>query len=372
MTVLGLVMIFSSSFVYAQKYYHDSFYFFKKQLVAFVLALIALFFFLKIPYQLYEKYSPFILLLGFFVLLVIFVPGLRHSGGGATRWLRILGFSFQTSEIAKLSFLIFLAAALSEGKKHKDEEEYLIFIFYVILGVYVVYSFLIYIQPNLSNVILLGMVMFLVVFVGDVSLYHISFTILMFISSGVFFALQKSYRLRRLKAFLNPNLDPYDTGYQITQSLIAIGSGGFLGRGLGKSVQKYFYLPAQHTDFIFSVIAEELGFLGGAMLILLYAIILWRGVKIALTAPDYFSRYLSFGITAMITLQAAINLGVVTSILPTTGLPLPFVSYGGSSLIANYIAIGILLNISRSCEKLNEDGNEKKKRRLAIWVKKGF
>ncbi len=352
---IGIIMIFSSSFVYSKKIFNDSTYFVKKQIVFFIIGFILMVCTINIDYRFYKKYYKWFYGLGLFLLILVFVPGIRHSGGGATRWLKLYFFSFQPSEFAKLAFLIFMAALLEE-LSIENNPSYGKYVVGISVFFYAVYAFFIYLQPNMSTAILLGIILFVMLFIGNIRMIPILMLTSVFMLSGIFFAIQRPYRLKRLIAFFNPNRDPTGITYQITQSLIAIGSGGVLGLGLGKSIQKSGYLPAQHTDFIFSIIAEELGFVGCLLIISLFMILLFRGFSIANNATDYFGQYLAAGLTMTIVFQAFINVSVVLSLIPTTGLPLPFISAGGSSLLMNMVEIGILLNISKHARTQKAEG----------------
>jgi len=286
-----------------------------------------------------------VLLLGSGVLLLlVYIPGVGVTRGGSTRWVRIFGFSFQPVEIAKLTLVIYMARFLSQKADYVRSFKRGILPSLTIFSIFLV---LIYKQPDFGSVILVGLITFLMLFVGGARVHQIA---LLVIVAGLFVAYeiwQEPYRLKRWLAFLDPWKDPEGDGYHIIQSFYAFGAGGILGTGLGAGMQKLHYLPTPHTDFIFSVVGEELGFVGSALIVVVFMIILWRGIRISLSAEDRFGSLLAVGISSLIGVQAAINVAVVTGSLPTKGITLPFISFGGSSLLVSLASIGILLNISR-------------------------
>jgi cell division protein FtsW len=283
-------------------------------------------------------------ILCFILLLLIHIPGLGHGAGGAKRWLNLYLFRIQPSEFFKLSYLLFLAWCFT---KFRSNEKKLTQVILPNLGFLILACTVIQKQPDLSTAMLVAGTAFIMLSIYSNKPGIMIGILAAGILSAVTLILTTPYRFRRLLAFLNPWEDRLGSGYQIIQSLLSLGSGGFLGRGLGESRQKFFYLPEEHTDFIFAVIGEEFGFIGTFLVIATFWVLMWRGIRIAIKAKDDFGRYLALGITTMICIQALLNLSVVTGIVPPTGVPLPFVSYGGSSLITNLLAIGILLNISR-------------------------
>jgi cell division protein FtsW len=340
----GLVMIFSASYYEGLTKYGDSYYFFKRQLMWACAAIVLFFVVSNIPYPLYQRYVGWILLVSLLVLLLVFVPGVGVTLNGATRWIQLGPIGFQPSELAKLGAIIYTASIMVKKQEVLHQFKRGLLPPLIIIGLF---CFLIVIEPHFSStVILLGACM-IVIFCAGARLKHL----LLLASTGIpvilWVMIVEPYRLSRIHILFDPWKDPTGGGFQTIQALFAIGPGGLSGKGLGNSIQKLAYLPMPQTDFIFAIIAEELGFLGGTFLILLFMALVIRGVRIALKAPDLFGTLLGIGIVSMFALQALFNLGVVTAILPVTGVPLPFISYGGSSLLISMLAAGILINISR-------------------------
>ena len=340
---VGLVMVFSSSAVSSYLDYDDSFYYLKKQLFSALIGVGVMVFAMNFEfYYLRRLANPALLLALGFLVLVLVIGTVSH---GSSRWLG-LGFipSFQPSEVAKLGVVIFVAKNLSENqdKMHSFFKGIL-----PNLAVVAVVCALILLQPDLGTAVSIAGTVYLMLIAGGARLRHLTFIGLLGVALVVLAIIIAPYRMERFTAFLNPWADPSDTGFQTIQSLLALGSGGLLGMGLGQSRQKFFYLPERHTDFIFAILGEELGFIGAAFVLLLFFIFLWRGFRVALTVGDSFGGLLAVGITCMVVLQMIINIGVVTGSMPVTGITLPLVSYGGSSLVLVLFGIGILLNISR-------------------------
>ncbi len=346
----GLVMISSAGVAISQHRFNDGYYFFKHQLFFGVLpGLVLMFIAQKINYQFWKKIALPFFVLNIVFLILIFIPGLGLNFQGASRWIRLGPFSFQPTEMLKLSLILYLAAWL-EGKKEQSRDFFEGFIpFLAILGVV---GFLIIKQPDmgtLGTIVIIAMAMY---FLSGAKMKHL----LGMFSAGVvaFFALIKfeSYRMNRLLVFLHPELDPKGIGYQINQALLAIGSGGLFGLGLGHSRQKFNYLPEPVGDSIFAIICEEIGLIGAAILVLLFVVFAMRGLKIAKNAPDVFGKLVAIGITSWIIFQALTNISAITGLIPLTGVTLPFISYVGTSLVFSMTAVGILLNISKKCGKM--------------------
>jgi len=339
---LGVAMIYSSSAVMALKNYNDSFYFLKKQLLWLILGFGVLLFFQEIDYRQYLKHTKLMLLISFFLLIAVLVPGVGHTVKGSVRWLGYGPIKFQPSEFVKIFMVIYLVKVFAAEERINQVIQLLIPM--IVLGVMFI---LIMMQPDFGTAVDLLILSVFILFVSGFPFFYI-FT-LFIISIPMFYLLvyQVDYRRERLLAFLDPWQDRFGSGYHIIQSFLAFKNGGFWGSGLGYGTQKIKRLPEPHTDFIFAVLAEEAGLLGTVLLVLLFAVVFWRGLIIALKAPDDFGKLLAIGLTLLVVGQAFINMGVVTGSLPTTGIPLPFISYGGSSLLSNMMAIGILLNISR-------------------------
>ena len=339
---IGLIMVFSSSAVSAYLDYGDSFYYLKRQLVSAALSIVVMVFAMNFDYQHLKRLANIGLLAFLFLLMLVLVMGVVKYG--SSRWLD-LGFrSFQPSEGVKLAMVIFMAKRLSENR---SKMEYFLKGLVPNLAILGAVCGLIMLQPDLGTAVCVAGTVYLMFFAAGSKFSHLTLLGVTGVSVVFLAILVSHYRMERLVSFLNPWEDPSDSGYQIIQSLLALGSGGLVGMGLGQSRQKFFYLPQRHTDFIFAILGEELGFIGAGLVLLLFFVLLWRGFKVALTVQDGFGSLLAVGITCMIIVQMCINVGVVTASLPITGITLPFVSYGGSSLIFIMAGIGILLNISR-------------------------
>jgi cell division protein FtsW len=274
---------------------------------------------------------------------LIWVPHLGIRAGGAVRWLNLGVFSFQVSEMVKVALILFLAHFLTEKANHiREFREGML----VPLGIMGTLVGLILLQPDFGTTVIIALITFLMIFLAGGRIVHLAGLAALFLPVALWLLLHKSYRLARLTAFLDPWKDPRHSGFQIIQSLIAFGSGGTFGVGIGDGMQKLFYLPEPHTDFILSVIAEESGFIGVGLILLLYIILIVRGLVISLKAPDLFGNLLAAGLTMMLALEAFINIAGVMGLIPLKGLALPFLSYGGTSLMMSLVAVGILLNIS--------------------------
>ncbi|NLM17946.1 MAG: putative lipid II flippase FtsW [Candidatus Riflebacteria bacterium] len=340
----GLVMVFSASSVTSLSKNADGLFYFKRQLAWVILGLAGMIIFSRINYRNWSSLAVPLLGLAIFLLILVLIPGVSKEIGGAKRWLRFKGFGFQPSELAKLAFIIYLSNSF-----HMREEHLMSFKKGMIPDLLVtgILFLLIYKEPNLSTAALIVGTYFTMYFLVGGSMKNLSLLTAAGGMTILFLIFQEPYRIRRIKAFFSPGDSPTGFGYHIIQSLIAIGSGGLFGLGLGESRQKFFMLPERHTDFIFSIICEELGLLGGAIVLALFLVLIWRGLYIAVRAPDTFGFCLAAGITAVTGLQVIVNIGVVLSLLPTTGITLPFISYGGSSVVFMALGMGILLNISK-------------------------
>lgn len=345
---IGIVMVYSASSTLALEKFGEDYYFLKKQILFSLLGITALVACRYIPYRLYSSLAYVFLGVAFALLIAIQVTKLGHSAGGAERWLRYKGFSFQPSEFARFAMITYLAYSLSK-KQDKIKELSIGFIPHII--VLSIFVLLIGLQPDFGSLIILCTLTWIMLFVGGVRIRHLLLGILS-IFPVIFYFMQKAdYPMRRIIGFLDPWQYPADTGYQIIHSLMAFGSGGLWGTGLGQGYQKLFYLPEPHTDFIFSVIGEELGLLGVLFTIGLYTLILFRGFYIAKNTEDLFGSFLALGLTIALGIQVCVNMGVALGLLPPKGLTLPFLSYGGTSLLLNMTCIGILMNIGASQAK---------------------
>jgi cell division protein FtsW len=340
----GLVMVYSSSAVLALREYGDVFYYLKRQLLFAALGIGMMIFMAGIDYRVLRKYAPAVLVACFALLVIVLIPGVGVVRGGARSWLGIGSFGIQPSEFMKLAMVVFMAKHLADRQQEIAGFARGLLPPLAIMGC----AFgLIMLQPDLgSGAVMVGATM-LVIYAAGARLLHLGALAGIGAAGLVGLIIAEPYRMKRITGFLDPWQDPLGSGYQIIQSLYAIGPGGLIGLGLGESRQKYSYLPEPQTDFIFSIWAEELGFIGGSALILLFLVLIWRGLRTAITAPDTFGSLLAVGITGIIAVQVFINIGVVIGLLPVTGITLPLVSYGGSSLTLLLTALGILLNISR-------------------------
>jgi len=344
LTGIGILMIYSASAIFAKEHTGDSYYFFKRQICWVSLGLIGLFCTWRLNYHFLQRKSKFLFLLSLFLISLTLIPGLGYKISGATRWLKIGFLTFQPSELVRIAFVIYLTDFIVRKKK---ELESFFKGFIPSLVFFSIIAIILLKQPHLGMVILLGVVTVSILFVGGVRISHLMSLALISIPILYFLIQSAPYRANRLAVFLNPWVDPEHKGYHIIQSLIALGSGGLYGVGLGESKLKLFYLPQSSTDFIFAVIGEEGGFLLTVIVILLFLIFTFAGIKISLSAADSYGSLLAFGITTLIILQSLLNISVVTGVLPTTGMPLPFISFGGSSLLINMIGVGIILNIAK-------------------------
>ena len=344
----GMVMVYSSSVAHAFEKYDNPYKLFLRHLVSVAAAFLVLFLASRFDYKrLSQKavvYQMLLLVLGL-LLAVLFFPPVNH----VYRWIRIGPLSFQPSEAAKLFLVIFLSYRLTKAEPGKDEKSRLI----PSITIFSIIVLMTGIQPDLGTAVLMVLVGTSMLFLSGIAVP----SILLFSASSLvvitFFVFNADYRVKRILAFLDPEADPLGVGFQIKQSLIAVSSGGMkgagsglLGTGFGESLQKMFFLPEPHTDFIYSIIGEELGFIGSSLVLIAFCVILWRGFRISLRATDSFGRLFAAGLTLSVVVQAFINIGVVLSLLPTKGIPLPFISYGGTSLVVNAAMIGLLMNVA--------------------------
>ena len=345
---IGIVMVYSTSAIIAGDRFGDPYFFLKRQAlyagVGFVLMILMMFF----PYPILKRFAYPIFILSILFLIAVLIPGIGHRAGGSMRWLKTQAFSFQPSEFAKLGLIIFLAYFLTK-KEEKIRSFSFGFLPTVVLSGLVIG--LVVREPDFGAALFLTAMVFLLLFVSGARVIYIAGACLLAIPVVYYFMMNVGYRYRRLMSFIRPWEDPTGTSFQIIQSFLSFGSGGLFGLGLGEGRQKLFFLPAPHTDFIFSVIGEELGLVGAMVVVLLFLILTLRGIHIGLSLEDRFGAYLALGITLMISLQAVINMGVVLGLLPTKGLTLPLVSYGGTSLVTNLVGVGILLHLSTHTER---------------------
>lgn len=334
--LFGVLMVYNASVAEALRDFQNKYYYLKYQSLWAGLGLLLMTVISFFPYKLLAKVGPLLFFINLILLIAVLIPGVGMSIKGARRWLNLGIFVLQPAELIKLTFTLYLSVWLS---KSRSFWQFLLLIFIMIL--------LIMLEPDLGTTVVIAGIGFLIYYVSGASLIHLFPLALIGFLSGLLMIIISPYRKSRLMTFLNPSLNPLSTSYHIRQVLIALGSGGIFGVGLGQSRQKYEYLPEAATDSIFAIIGEETGFIGAVLVIVALAIVVYKGFKIASQAPDIFGKLLASGIASWIGLQTIINIAAMVALIPLTGLPLPFISYGGSSLIIILIAMGILLNISK-------------------------
>jgi cell division protein FtsW len=345
---IGIVMVTSAGYMIAVAKFGDGFYYTKKQGLAMVVGLGIMYLVSLINPDFWKRAAMPLMALGILALILVFVPGIGAKMGGSNRWISLpLGFFLQPSEFMKYALIIFLARSLA--KKGDGIRDFAVgFLPHIlVMGVVV---FFVLLQPDFGTAVIVTIVGFLMLFVAGVRLQHLVGSAILCLPFLAYVAVSAPYRLTRLMTFLNPFGDRLNSGFHIIQSLIAFACGGWTGAGIGKGIQKLFYLPQPHTDFIFAVVGEELGFFGVLFVILLFYLLICRGLVVAIRNTDKFQRLLAFGITSLIGLQAMVNMAVTMGLLPTKGLPLPLVSLGGTSLVMNLAGIGILMAITRSAQ----------------------
>jgi len=344
---VGIVMIYSASSIYALEQYKDSAYFLKRHISFVLIGALLAFGIMGIDYRRFRQYARPLLWVTLLLLVLVLIPGLGREVAGARRWFRFKFISFQPAELAAVAMIVYLSDFVCRKQEAIRTIRWGLLPVMTVLGMI---SVLIMLQPDLGTTLSIGVVVFIMLFVSGVKLSYLLTIILSSFPLLYVLIFRVAYRRNRILAFLNPWADPRGTGFQIIQSQVALGSGGLLGVGLGHSQQKLFFLPAAHTDFIFSIIGEELGMLGTVSVILLFLLFIKYGLTIIKNAPDRFGYFLSLGLVLIVTLKAAVNIGVSCGVFPTKGLPLPFISYGGSSLIFDMICVGVLMNIARAGE----------------------
>jgi len=340
---IGIVMVYSASSALALKKFGTSYYFLKKQSIFALLGLVVLVVSCHIPYRAFRSLTYPLLILAWVLLVAILISGFGYSAGGAKRWLRIANFTFQPSEFARFALVIYLAYSMSK-KINRINEFKVGFLPHIL--VLCTFAVLILSQPDFGAVVIFGAITWIMLFVGGARILHLIGSLVLVFPVIYYLMFSADYRIERIMSFMNPWQYSADKGYQVVHSLLAFGTGGIWGTGIGKGYQKLFYLPEPHTDFIFSVIGEELGLFGVLIILGLYTVILWRGISIARNSTDAFGSFVAVGLTAGMGLQICINMGVSLGLLPTKGLTLPFLSYGGTSLLMNMASIGLLMNIA--------------------------
>ena len=342
LTLLGLVFVYSASFYSAKDHYGNAFFFVEKQAVGAVVGSVAMTGFCLLKPQFLQKFWLIGVVLSVVLLALVFVPGIGIENYGARRWIGFGGFSLQPSEIAKFAFVLFAARFMSKVDMSKFRNTL------PVICVGGLFCLLIIIEPNMSITMCMGLLMLTMLFVGGMTWKHFLAVIVPVVALVPLLIVIEPYRLQRLFAFIDPWASPKGEGYQLIQSLYALGSGGWFGVGLFNSRQKFEFLPFAESDFVFSVIGEEIGLVGCLVILALYCVIVWRGIRIAVCCKEKFTAYLSGGITAVVAIQAALNVAVVTGSIPPTGLPLPFMSFGGTSLVVFLGATGVLLSCSKN------------------------
>lgn len=361
----GIVMVFSSSSIIAYtsaRYGNDSLYFVKRQLmwagIGFVFMLIAS----NIPLKFYKRNFAKIAMLSMFLLILVYVPGVGKEINNAKGWIGVGPLTLQPLEFVKLGLTIYLSGLIAKkGELIRDLKHGLIPLMVVIS----VFCFAIAAQPDVGGAAIVGMVAVTILFAAGVQLKHLFNITFPLLIVGIIYTVSESYRLSRLSTLLNPWNDPLKEGYQVIQGFYAIAHGSFTGVGFGQSIQKYLYLPYPHTDFIFPILIEELGFIGGAILILAFFVLIWRILFITQRSNDIFAKLMGVGVSGMISIQLFVNIGGTIGIIPMTGVTLPFISYGGSSLLSLLISMGIILSISRDIDKMRRK-NEPAKTHLKV------
>jgi len=337
----GIVLVYSSSFALAQQRFGGDDFFLLRQVSRGAIGLLCFIIFANIDYRIYRKLSPFMFAAAIAVLVYVLLLPDSMAINGAKRWLILGPVRVQVSEFARLALICMVATHLSEKDIQVDSKTY-----YQLLVKIGIICFLVFLEPDFSTAVILAATGLTLLFVGGARIKNVLTTIVFAVPLILFAVLKTPYRRQRLMGFLKPSEFAESLGYQSQQALIGLGNGGIAGVGLGKGEQKFFYLPEPHTDFVFSILGEEIGFVGICIVLSLFAILVYRGFRIAFRAPDTFGRLLAFGITAVISFYVLLHGAVNTAIVPTTGVPLPFISYGGMSLVFTMISMGILLNIS--------------------------
>jgi len=343
---IGLLMVASAGIAYGKVRFGDEYFFLKQQCLGFVVGITSLFIVSRIDYHVFRRFVVPLFFLAVALLVMVFIPGIGTTVYGAARWIELGPLSLQPSEVMKLAIILYLAAWLSGNQQERNNADF--FEGYVpFIAILSLVGFLIIKQPDTGTLGLIFCIALIIFFVSGARLSHILFTIFGGIGTLALLIRFAPYRMERFLVFLNPEHDPLGSGYQLRQALMALGSGGWFGAGLGQGRQKFNYLPEPVTDSIFAVLGEEIGFIGALVVVILFLFVAWRGLRIAQRAPDMFGRLVAVGIVSWIFIQAMINIMAISGVIPLTGIPLPFISYGGTSLAVLLTSIGILLNISK-------------------------
>ncbi len=341
LVTIGFIFIYSSSSVFALETCSSAGFFVKKQLIGLLIGLIGMVGAILVPLDLIKKLAPWLFLFSILLTYATLIPHIGMTINGSSRWLNLGGFSFQPSELLKITCILYLAGYLGKKKFLLRSFTYGYLPFLCVIGIAIAGLLK---QPDFGQAVTIGCTSLIMFFIAQGNARHLFYTALVSLAGAACLVYLKAYRMRRILVFLNPWADPKGAGFQIIQSLIAIGSGGIWGVGISHSKQKFFYLPMQHTDFIFSVIAEETGFVGVVILISLYLLLLIFGIRIANTFKDQFASLVTLGFVFLVNLQAAMNIFVASGLAPTKGIGLPFISYGNSSLICNLLLVGVVIN----------------------------
>ena len=344
LAIIGLLMIYSSSSVWSLYKFNDAFYYLKHQAIFFFAGIIIILFLKNIDYNLYKKNANIILFICLSLLILVLIPGIGKVRNGSRSWFGIGAFGMQPSEISKIALIIFTAKYLSNNEREVKSFKKGIFPILIIISLF---FGLIMLEPDFGTAMVIVMTLVSMLFVSNIKLSFFGYTGLLGLLGIVALIIIAPYRMSRIISFINPWLDPLGSGFQIIQSLYAIGPGGLFGLGFGNSIQKHFYLPEPQTDFIFAIISEEFGIMGITILSILFITLFVNVIKISMNTNDLFAKYLSFGLIMGIMIQTVLNICVVIGIVPVTGVTLPFISYGGSSLLVSMASIGIILNIAK-------------------------
>lgn len=343
-SIFGIIMIYSASSIWAEFKYQDAFKYIKQQGLFFLVGILVMLFSSKISLDFLKKKANLILIGCFLLLVLVLIPGIGSIRNGSRSWFGIGGFGIQPSEFAKLGLIIFTAKYLARNQKNMSDVKKGALPIFLVIGVF---FFLIMLEPDFGTAMVIALTLIALIFVSGLKISFFVKLGVLGLAGIVGLIVAAPYRMARIVSFLNPWSDPLGSGYQIIQSLYAIGPGGLLGQGFLNSRQKHFYLPEPQTDFIFSIISEEFGFLGVVIVCGFFFFIFYRMLRIALRSNDLFQKYLAFGLAFGIFIQAALNLAVVVGLIPVTGVTLPFFSYGGSSLLISMLSVGLVLNVSR-------------------------
>ncbi len=356
LSIIGIVMVSSASIASGERYFNDPYWFIRRQAIWWVISFIGFIIFSKINYKFYSKIAIFLMLISIGLLAIVLIPGLSSIIGGSRRWIDLYFFNIQPSEITKFALILFICDSLAKRYRSKNVFKNILWPSFIVL---LITTFLIFLEPDFGTVVIIWLTVFIIFFIGNVRFPHIislgSFGLL--VLTGYMF--MEEYRRERIFAFFNRTAESSAVNFQVNQSLIALGSGHIIGLGLGNSIQKYSYLPEAHTDFIFAILGEEFGMVGTILVILLFIAFAFFGIRVCLKTQDYFGRILAGAITGVIVVQALINIAVVIGLMPVTGLTLPFISFGGSSLAITMAMTGVLLNISRQNFTVFKDNIEK-------------